>query len=412
MTSAQLQASNGVSRNDVRQKSSHRLGWATSLLARQTWLGLKVLGRGKRKLAVGKAPQVPSIKEEAAEKPGLPANGPLQVAVSTVPSASASAPDRAEEEARAVALGSAERQLRAKIWDQRCKLAETQQQLCQAQARRYDTRCCLEEVCQELAGSRISQQAAADTADRLRQTLSEQQACHQPATSLLASENAGLQNSFAQLCHERALEQQQQCSVVALAVGLQQQAEQNAADAAEARTLCAQQQHAIEYMQQQQASADMMQQERENQVMSLVASRNRLAGLVVDAADHFVMVSATSDHNKANKQTDWRQALLEHEQQDCILAQQHYGPLSLSFLQHLQLDVSSIASTMSLSAALDPEQLDAHLYQQIGQALRSKLEENAELAHRETASPSTIIRNEALGPVLQNYSSILAPTMQ
>ena len=78
----------------------------------------------------------------------------------------------------------------------------------------------------------------------------------------------------------------------------------------------------------------------------------------------------TSDHNQAQQRADWRQALLDHERQDCILAQQQYGPLSLSILQHMDLDVSNISNTMLLSAALDPEQLEPELHWQVCQALR------------------------------------------
>ena len=111
-------------------------------------------------------------------KPKFPATGSLQVVVSAVPGFPAAAPDQAEEAPRAAVrqTASAERHLRGRIWDQRCKLAEKEQQFRQAQAGRYDIRCRLSQVTQELDISCTAQQAAAATADGLCQALSEQQA--------------------------------------------------------------------------------------------------------------------------------------------------------------------------------------------------------------------------------------------
>ena len=194
--------------------------------------------------------------EDPDEKPSLPATSSLQVVVSAVPCFLAAAPDQTEGEPRAAVADTvdAERQLRGKIWDQRCKLAEKEQQLRQAQAGRYDIRCRLAEVSQQVASSCRAQQAAAAAANGLWQTLSEQQAEHHLAIGRAAAEAAGLRDSLAQLTYERALEQQQQLSVVTVAVGFQQQAKQHAAEAAEAHILCAQQQQALDYMLQQQAS--------------------------------------------------------------------------------------------------------------------------------------------------------------
>lgn len=53
-----------------------------------------------------------------------------------------------------------------------------------------------------------------------------------------------------------------------------------------------------------------------------------------------------------------------------MLAQEHYGPLSLSFLQHLGLDLSGIRRAMLMSAALEPKQFEAELHLEICTAIR------------------------------------------
>ncbi|KAK9820931.1 hypothetical protein WJX74_009514 [Apatococcus lobatus] len=130
------------------------------------------------------------------------------------------------------------------------------------------------------------------------------------------------------------------------------------------------------------------------------------------AAEAVAQAASTCEHNLAQSRAEWKQTFLNHEHQDCILAQEHYGPLSLAFLQHLDLDLGSIKHTLLLSAALAPEQLEAELYRQIGLALRLKMQDNVEVAERKWASPSTILRNEALQPMLQGYLDVLAPAMQ
>lgn len=224
-------------------------------------------------------------KEDTEGKVG---EAPIQLAVSAVPSFAA-VPGLVQEDA--APTGTSVALLRGKIWDQRCQLAEQEQQLRRAFAGRYDTRCRLAEVSSELDDTCRSQQAADARAEGLSQALSEQQVQHQLSIGLLLAENEGLRCSLAQLAQQRDFEQQQQLAVVTMALEYQQLAEARATETAEACNQCALQQQALDYMQQQQASSETMLQQQSSQILSLVASRNRLAGLVESAADAFVMVS-------------------------------------------------------------------------------------------------------------------------